>query len=188
METKIILVRHAECVGNISNRLSGITDFELTDNGKRQAQKLAKELCDKNIDVIYSSPLTRAIDTSKYIARNNNIETIDIDERLIEIDYGVCDGMSWTDIDKQYPSVRKLWKQIYKYPISIPNQEQFIDVSLRMNEAIKDILNKNQGKTICIISHGIAIQAFIKFYHSKCEKMNKNSQLKNAEYIELMYE
>lgn len=57
-----------------------------------------------------------------------------------------------------------------------------------MNEAIKNILNKNQGKTICIISHGIAIQAFIKFYNGKCEKMNKNSQLKNAEYIELMYE
>ena len=52
MENKIILIRHAECVGNISNRLSGITDFELTDNGKRQAQKLAKELRNKNIDVI----------------------------------------------------------------------------------------------------------------------------------------
>ena len=69
MENKIILIRHAECVGNISNRLSGITDFELTDNGKRQAQKLAKELRNKNIDVIYSSPLRRAMDTAKYIAR-----------------------------------------------------------------------------------------------------------------------
>ena len=39
MENKIILIRHAECVGNISNRLSGITDFELTDNGEKTGTK-----------------------------------------------------------------------------------------------------------------------------------------------------
>mgnify|MGYP004610028411 FL=1 len=187
METKIILIRHAECVGNISNRLSGITDFELTDNGKRQAQKLAKELRNKNIDVIYSSPLRRAMDTAKYIARNNNIKIINKDERLIEINYGVCDGMSWNKIDNKYPLVRKLWKEMYKYPILIPGQEEFIDVSKRMNEAIKDISNKNQGKTICIVSHGIAIQAFVSFYYNDItKKIGEIQQLKNAEYIEFI--
>ena len=187
METKIILIRHAECVGNISNKLSGITDFELTDNGKRQAQKLAKELCNKNIDVIYSSPLRRSIDTANYIAKSNNIATINIDKRLIEIDYGVCDGMSWVEIDNRYPLVRKKWKEIYKYPISIPKQEEFINVSKRMHEAVKDISNKNQGKTICVVSHGIAIQAFMSFYHNDVtEKIEKIQQLKNAEYIEFI--
>lgn len=34
MKTKIILVKHAECFGNISNKLSGRTNFELTDDVK----------------------------------------------------------------------------------------------------------------------------------------------------------
>ena len=57
MKTKIILVRHAECVGNISNRLSGRTNFNLTDNGIIQAKELAQGLNTKKIDIIYSSPL-----------------------------------------------------------------------------------------------------------------------------------
>lgn len=35
MDTKLILVRHAKCIGNISNKLLGRTDFELTENGKK---------------------------------------------------------------------------------------------------------------------------------------------------------
>lgn len=185
MKTKIILVRHAECVGNISNKLSGRTNFELTDNGKKQAQQLGERLQSKSIDVIYSSPLKRAMDTANYIAKSNNITTINVDKRLIEIDYGVCDGMSWEQINNQYPLVRKLWKEIYKYPISIPKQEKFINVSIRMNEVIKEIANKNQGKIVCIVSHGIAIQAFMQSYYSKeTKKVNEIVQLKNAEYIE----
>ena len=187
METKIILVRHAECMGNISNRLSGRTNFELTENGRKQAQELAKKLHNKNIDVIYSSPLKRTMDTAKYIAEYNNIENVNIDKRLIEIDFGVCDGMSWDKINKEYPFVKKLWKEVYKYPTSIPGQEEFIDVSKRMKAGIKDIANKNQGKAICIVSHGIAIQAFMSFCNNnKVKQKNEIQQLKNADYIEFI--
>ena len=49
MKTKIILVRYAECIGNISNRLSGRTKFNLTDNVIIQAKKLDQRLNTKNI-------------------------------------------------------------------------------------------------------------------------------------------
>lgn len=82
--------------------------------------------------------------------------------------------MSWNKIDN-------------KYPILISEQEEFIDVSKRMNEAIKDISNKNQGKTICIVSRGIAIQAFVSFYYNDItKKIGEIQQLKNAEYIEFI--
>ena len=50
METKIILVRHAECEGNVQNRLSGITNFELTYNGKKQTKIVAERLKEQKID------------------------------------------------------------------------------------------------------------------------------------------
>ena len=83
----LILVRHAECQGNIENRLSGITDFELTKNGKEQIQHLGLELKNERIDIIYSSPLKRAIETAQAIAKYCNIKNINIDNNLKEINY-----------------------------------------------------------------------------------------------------
>ena len=42
MKTKIIIVSHAECFGNVENKLSGITDFELTPLGITQIEEVAK--------------------------------------------------------------------------------------------------------------------------------------------------
>ena len=113
-----------------------------------------------------------------------NIE-IKIDERLIEIDYGVCDGMSWDDINIQYPNIRKLWKEIYNYPIEMPKQESFSKVAERMEEVIKNIASVNEGNTVCIVSHGISIQSYMCVLHKKAfNKANELPQLKNAEYIE----
>ena len=177
MKTKIILVRHAECIGNISNRLSGRTNFNLTDNGIIQAKKLAQRLNTKKIDIIYSSPLQRAIDTANIISKYNG--------NIIEIDYGLCDGMNWDDINIQYPNIRKLWKEIYNYPIEMPEQEGFSKVADRMEKAITDIASNNKGNTVCIVSHGIAIQSYMcVLYKKPFNKANELPQLKNTEYIE----
>lgn len=185
MKTKIILVRHAECVGNISNRLSGRTNFNLTNNGIIQAKKFAQRLNTKKIDIIYSSPLQRAIDTANIISNYNGNIKVEIDERLIEIDYGLCDGMSWDDINIQYPNIRKLWKEIYNYPIGMPKQEDFFKVADRMEEAITDIASNNKENTVCIVSHRIAIQSYMcVLYKKPFNKANELPQLKNTEYIE----
>lgn len=183
---KVFLIRHAECVGNISNRISGRTDFELTDNGRVQAQKLAQKLKKEKIDIIYSSPLKRAVETAEYIATEKNIDNIHIDNGLIEINYGDCDGLSWDEINYRYPMVWKYWKEIYNYPVFMPNQEEFSEVATKMNETIKKIERDNNEKNICIISHGIAIQSYLcLLYNKPYNKANELPQLKNAEYIEL---
>ena len=110
---------------------------------------------------------------------------MEIDERLIEIDYGLCDGMSWDDINIQYPNIRKLWKEIYNYPIGMPKQEDFFKVADRMEEAITDIASNNKENTVCIVSHRIAIQSYMcVLYKKPFNKANELPQLKNTEYIE----
>ena len=93
MKTKIFLIRHAECIGNVEMKLAGRTDFELTDKGVIQAEKIANCMKEKDLDIIYSSPLKRAKVTAEYIANYSNIKNINISSNLIEIDYGVCDGI-----------------------------------------------------------------------------------------------
>ena len=66
-KTFIYLIRHGECAGNKENRIRGCMDFPLNENGILQAHALAKAMKDKNIEYIYSSPLSRATTTAKIL-------------------------------------------------------------------------------------------------------------------------
>lgn len=188
MTTTIYLIRHAECQGNIENRLSGITNFKITEKGKKQAKILANTLKQFKISEIYSSPLSRAIDTAKPIMKRCHVNVLNIVDSLHEINYGVCDGMSWIDINKKYPTIKKEWKEIHHYPVGIPNQENFIELQKRMADAILEITNRNLGKKIAIISHGIAISSFLclvkKLNIGECNKLKKQD---NTAYSILEY-
>ena len=174
METKIILVRHAECEGNVQNRLSGITNFELTYNGKKQTKIVAERLKEQKIDKVYSSPLNRALQTAQEISKYAYEKRVIVENNLIEINYGKCDGMQWNEIDSKYPN-------------GMPEQEEYINVQKRMVKTINEIIDKNIGKKICIVSHGIAIQAFLcYFYHKEITEANSLPQLRNAEFIKLI--
>lgn len=92
---KILLIRHAECEGNVECRLSGITDFGLTQNGIRQAYRLANVLKKKaSIQCVFSSPLKRAVDTARIVASICKLDSVEIDDELREINYGSYDGMT----------------------------------------------------------------------------------------------
>ncbi len=188
MVTTIYLIRHAECQGNIENKLSGITDFKLTEKGRKQAKLLASRLKEFRITEIYSSPLSRAIDTARIVMEENDINSLNIVNDLHEIDYGVCDGMCWIDINQKYPTVEKQWKEVHHYPVGIPNQEDFIELQKRIKDSILKITNDNLGKKIAIISHGIAISSFLCFVKKiNIEECNKLKQQENTAYSILEY-
>lgn len=86
-KTVVYLIRHAEAEGNFIRRFHGITDSNVTEKGKLQAQKLAERLKNVHFDVIYSSPLKRAFYTASKIAEGRDIKII-VREDLIEINGG----------------------------------------------------------------------------------------------------
>ena len=59
MRTRLIIVRHAEAMGNISREFHGWTDEGLTDKGHKQAKLMAEKLKDTDIDVLYASSMVR---------------------------------------------------------------------------------------------------------------------------------
>ena len=188
METTVFLIRHAECQGNIEDKLSGITDFKITDNGKKQAKLLATKMKDLKISKVYTSPLSRAIDTAKIIMEECQIKKLNIVNSLREINYGVCDGMAWTEINKKYPTIKKEWKEIHHYPIGIEKQELFTELQNRMIKTIKKITNDNLGERIAIVSHGMAIYSFLCFVKKlNIEECNKLKQQENTAYTILKY-
>jgi broad specificity phosphatase PhoE len=93
----ISFVRHGETALNRDGRLQGRVDSELSTRGLEQVARLATRLSTWDIASVYSSPLTRARQTATAIAAVAGCE-VEIDERLIELDYGEWDGLELSEI------------------------------------------------------------------------------------------
>ena len=85
--TRLILVRHGITDWNAQGKFQGSSDVPLNDVGLAHAQLLADSLMDYGIDAIYSSPLTRAVQTATPIAQRLGLD-IHTDRRLQELDAG----------------------------------------------------------------------------------------------------
>lgn len=160
LNAKIILVRHAETVGNIEHRLAGRHDYALTPHGISTINQLTNYLKDVKIDAIYSSPSERARKTVESLANLNKLNVQCI-ENLSEMYFGIYDGWKWEDVNKVNPLISRMQSETNEI-MCIPNQETTAEVAERMYKQIKSCAEKNLGKTILIASHGVAIEAFIR--------------------------
>ncbi|HEY4397790.1 MAG TPA: histidine phosphatase family protein, partial [Acidimicrobiia bacterium] len=103
----IAFVRHGETAPNRAGLLLGRSDAALTDHGQAQAQRVADTLAGLGAERVLTSPLRRAYDTAAPIAAACDKE-VEVDERLIEIDYGEWEGRPLTDLA---PDVVDRWRR-----------------------------------------------------------------------------
>lgn len=186
MKTKIYLVRHAETIGNIEKRLTGRNDYELTKHGIQSAYQLAEKLKHIKFDKMYASQSQRTVKTIEPLALWNKIKIEQL-EKLDEMYFGIYDGWKWEDVNKIHPEIKEKQNEINEI-LGIPEQESMEQVANRMYGCIKEIVEKNIGKTILICSHGVAIEAFLRkimnisFRDRREEFCQHNTDLNKIEY------
>ena len=69
--TTVYLVRHGETNGNLEQRFQGTKDYPLNAQGSRQGELLGSALREYPIDIIYTSPLSRAYETARLVAKHH---------------------------------------------------------------------------------------------------------------------
>ncbi|HKL13240.1 MAG TPA: alpha-ribazole phosphatase [Halanaerobiales bacterium] len=152
MPTEIVLVRHGETEWNKNSRYQGVMDVDLNEKGQKQAQQLYEFLKDEEFDTIYSSTLKRAYETIQDIAKYQNKEVITIAD-LMEIDFGKWEGLTFSEIEKDYPDLAKKWA---KDPTCCkpPEGEHIKEVEQRVGKTIDKIVDDNPDQKILIATHG----------------------------------
>ncbi len=181
---KFILVRHGETEANIGGIYSGWTDFPLTEKGSRDIQATAEALKRyENIEIIYSSPLNRALTTAKAISASINKE-IQIVDSLREMNFGIFDGKERKHIQENYTEEWKSWIDDY-VNYRIPEGENLIDVYSR----IKDFIDKliEEDKDSIIVTHGGIIQTMITYLLDLGLDKMWHFQCPPAGYVEIEY-
>ena len=164
-------VRHGQTVWNVQNKICGRTDIDLTEKGLEQAKALAHEAADKNLHLILSSPLKRAVKTAKIVSDTCKISVI-TDERLIEQNYGLYEGVDGKNED--YLTMKRNFA--YKYP----EGESTMQVVCRIYGFLDEMKSKYKDKNILIVSHGGVCRIINTYFNDMTNDEFYNYTLENA--------
>lgn len=155
---KLYITRHGTTEWNLERKLQGWADSPLTEDGIHRATKLKHRLRDIDFDVIYASPLKRALATAKLIRGNKDIE-IKTHEGLKELSHGIWEGMIIEEIEEKYSEEYSIYRNTpAEY---IPAQGESFEVLFeRVNSFLEEIITKDYDNVL-IVSHGITIKSMI---------------------------
>lgn len=142
---KLYVARHGQTQWNAENKVCGRTDLPLTEVGMAQAQALAEKAADLSIDLILTSPLDRAHTMARIIADRCGAE-VQVEERLIEQNYGVFEG-----VDRQDPGFLANKRQ---FAVRYPGGESMMDMAGRIYPLLEEIRERYPDKTILLACHG----------------------------------
>ena len=156
---RLILIRHGESSWNRERRIQGISNIELNERGRKQAEKIAIALRGEKVDAIYSSPLKRAVDTAKAIAQVHHLE-VNIEPDLRELDVGELDGLREKEVNQRYGEFWKEWRK-GDGSIHLPGGESLEELQRRAWRAIQHIDGKHSNEVVIVVSHLFAIRTII---------------------------
>ncbi len=168
MVTTIYLIRHGEAMGNINNIFQGHTDCEISSNGKVQLECLKERCKEIEYDVLFTSPLKRAVETAEAANFYHQLP-IQTDDGLKEINGGVFEGKKWSELPKLYPEAYDLWEN-HHAEFMVEDGESMENVFNRITLTVTKIAARNRGKAIAIVSHGCAIRNFLCYANDKTLK------------------
>ena len=178
MVTKLYIIRHAEAEGNIFRRAHGWYNGLITQNGRRHIERLEQRMRSERIDRLYASDLIRTMDTAGAVSRACSIEIIKT-PGLREIDMGDWDDWPWGKFAREYPD---MYKTVFNYADwSCPNGDSIRSLYERTNNTVDHLLELNEGKSICIVSHSVAIRTIMcHLYGLPVEKIYDVPAVNNA--------
>ncbi len=173
----IYLVRHAETVFNQKNKLQGLINIELSEKGLRQANLLRQKFNSYDVDLCYSSPLLRTMQTAFTLVGDRCL--ILKDERIIERNLGQLEGKSRRSYD-----VEKYWD--YDLNSNDFGVEKVQDLYQRCEEFISDILDKHSDQKILIVSHSAVIRCLFYILNDVDRRNVKKFKIPNCYFQQIV--
>lgn len=180
MPLKILLIRHAQALGNAEGRMLGCSDAPLVEAGRQQVQSLVERLRleGRSPTHLYSSPLNRAQMTARLLRHywfdaqakptelvapetSAPMDSADqeaplpllTDTRLTELDNGIFQGLTWTEAKARHLELcQRLESQLDWFPV--PGAETPSQARDRAEGFVRHLLDHHHSpEEIWIITH-----------------------------------
>ena len=151
--TKLYLVRHGQTAWNLEEVFRGRADIPLDETGRNEVHLAGEALKDETLHAIYSSPLSRSIETAENIAKFQNIPVTPFDS-IIDINYGEWEGKSLKEVQEKFPDLYALWLE-EPHKVNFPAGESLEEVRSRTMVAIENLVAKHKNENIALVAHRV---------------------------------
>ncbi|SEW31023.1 histidine phosphatase family protein [[Clostridium] fimetarium] len=182
---KLIFIRHGQTDWNLEKRIQGSTDIELNKNGLDQGKRLGIELKDMHLHIekIYTSKQKRAEQTAEIVSQYLN-KKYEVLEGLEEMNLGLWEGNTWTEVQEKYPAQYSKWLIDRRYT-RLPEGESYQDVLDRLLPILKKIIKINSSDVL-IVTHSAVIMCLLSYLRdTPFNQMVENYAMKNTEIVEI---
>lgn len=142
--TELYLVRHGETEWSRDGRHTSVTDLELTERGRSQAEGLRPRLAELDFGLVLTSPRRRARETARLAGVD--AEVTEVVEDLAEWAYGDYEGITSEQVHESDPG----WT-IWTHPT--PGGEDPEQITRRLTRVIERVRDSGVERVICF-GHG----------------------------------
>jgi len=187
--TTLLLVRHAETDDNVSMRLSGWTDTDLSPRGESQIELLADHFNRQHghIDALYSSPLIRARRTAEAIGALTGHEPILLDD-LREMFFGELDGRPFEELREAYAHLLEADENSAVEDFMWPSGESRTGFTARVLGVTNDIARRHAGRPVGVVTHGGFIATLLTILHGESPANWRKWVVPNASLSEIVWD
>jgi broad specificity phosphatase PhoE len=158
--TRLLLVRHGATAATEEDRFSGSTGAELSEEGRWQAARLGERLSRLEITAVYSSPLSRALDTARIVAGHCRLDPVTRDG-LREIGHGHWEGMKREDVEREFAAEYAAWAAD-PFTFAPAGGESGVSVLARALPVIRDIVTAHPGGHVLVVSHKATLRLVLR--------------------------
>ena len=182
----LVLVRHGQSEWNLLGQWTGLTDVQLTEDGREEARRAAQTLEDIDLHRAYTSKLMRAKHTLDEIV--THLDRHDLErsehEELNERDYGDLTGKNKWQVKEEYGEEKFMaWRRSWDHPV--PGGETLKDVSVRVlpfyeQHILDDLKN---GKNVIVAAHGNSLRALMKYLEEVSDEEAHKVEIMTGEVL-----
>lgn len=173
---KIYVMRHGRTVWNEKQICQGRSANRLSKTGKEQVKSQAEKYKDIKVDIIFSSPLMRTMQTTNIMNKILKAKVVK-DNRIIEVDQGIFTGQRKKGLtDEEKFELNQHSKN--------SGMETYEEIYLRVIDFIRFLRQNYKGKNILVVTHGMIASYIEKIGTSlelKREEIKNYSTFQNAE-------
>ncbi|GGZ27034.1 phosphoglycerate mutase [Streptomyces inusitatus] len=156
MSATLLLARHGQTVWHAENRYAGVSDVALTDEGRRQAARLGEWAARNPVDAIWTSPLSRAIETAAPACEALGL-TPRREPGLRECDFGAAEGRTLAEFRREHPEAALgFTKDPVAHPF--PGAEDPRAAAGRAVEALRRVAGAHEGGRVLVVAHNTLLR------------------------------
>ncbi len=151
----LILIRHAESTANSEGRWQGRADYPLSEAGRSQAGHLLARLEREEYTPthIYSSPLSRVLETAQIASSNWELPIEQWDD-LMEHDVGAFSGLTWAELEERFSETLREFNETRNFDV-IEGAETLGEIRARARRVVDRLVRLHENEhRVLVFSHG----------------------------------